>query len=647
MNKRNMAVAEPIRIQSGTAEWTNWTTAKAVKEGYKVSGWVYRAISLISRNGSSVPWFVYDNGEKLEGHPLSKMLAKPNPVFSRVDIFELLISWGQLSGESYLKMIKSGNHTVEIWPISPDRLAPIPSKDAGKLIDGYEFTDKNGTKRKSEEFTEENIIHFRLLDPSNPLHGIGPLQAAAKAVDADNEQANWNKSAMQNRGVLDGIFSFDRDLDPATFDAIRQKLKEMFGGSRNARAPGVIGSNAKYQQLSITPAEMDFLNSRKFNREEIATIFGIPAQLLGSQESSTYNNFTAAMRILWELTLIPMLDDLADSFNLHLASELGSGLRICYDLSGVSALRESEIEKGEIAKVYFDMGIPVSILNDKFKMGVTEYEGWDKPFSGTKSPTGAPAEARKKKDWILIANRDIDAEIEKAGELGDSAQKVFKKLLDAQQEAVFSALDSDSDVSIAIQETHADWVGAMKLMASNTGLEMGKTIVMRSDNGMETREAATLYEELLRLAIESFINEQGIILTDISLIESFTTQSILEQVLDGNAEGKSIADIKQAILDSGIFSPERALRIARTESATFASSGQLAAGKMAGATHKIWHESGSNVRKQHKARSGETVGIDDFFSAQYVGSPPMFPSDPRSNVADRVNCRCAMTFKMS
>ena len=105
---------------------------------------------------------------------------------------------------------------------------------------------------------------------------------------------------MQNRGVLDGMFTFDRDItDSGMFDLYRQKLKEMLSGWRNARTPGVIGSNAKYQRLSLSPAEMDFITSRKFNREEIFIIFGVPPQLAGVQESSTYNNYAVSMRIFW------------------------------------------------------------------------------------------------------------------------------------------------------------------------------------------------------------------------------------------------------------------------------------------------------------------------------------------------------------
>jgi len=64
----------------------------------------------------------------------------------------------------------------------------------------------------------------------------------------------------------------------------------------------------------------------------------------------------------------------------------------------------------------------------------------------------------------------------------------------------------------------------------------------------------------------------------------------------------------------------------------------------AGATKKTWVTSGFEVRDTHAARSGETVGIDERFSAQIGSIGPRFPGDPDVDVADRVNCRCALTF---
>ncbi len=658
--RRNMASSNTYLFSLGQAIWSNWTVAKAVKEGYKASGWVYRAVSIIARNGASMPWVVYDGeGEVVKEHPLAAVLAKPNPQFSRQDLFELLLSWGQLAGNGYIHRVKSGNRTMELWPISPDRLSPVPAKEQGKLIAGY--TTQQGGKRISAEYTIDNIVHFKLLDPSNPITGISPLEAAAKAVDTDTEQQNWNKSAMQNRGVMDGVFTFDQDLTESQFDFIKAKIQERFSGARNARVPGIVGSKAKYQRLSITPAEMDFLESRKFNREEIFIIFGVPPQLAGAQDSSTYNNFATSKRIFWENTLIPLLDDMADTFNMAFADELQEGYRIGYDVSDVTALRENEDEKSKTAKQYWEMGVPVSMLNDKMGLGLSEYEGWDKPWSGGKAPyvnaagnaldtdgtIKAEASRSERRHWHLIPteNRNYEDEQARRDEQAEGWVKdTFIKLLDEQREAVFKALERNEDPSEIIKADHDNWLKAMRKMATTIAYDFAGTVVVGERGAkpsMETRDTAnTVLDEL----ITAYLITENIMLEDLSHLEATTAAAIIEQVADAVANNATTQQLQQAIIDTGIYNETRALMLARTLAGTAASIGQMAGGKAAGATIKEWMNSGFEVRDIHITRGGEQVDIDDKFSDQGYGAP-RYPLDPNLQPADRVNCRCSMVFE--
>lgn len=654
--KRNMSVSDLVSLSMPEAVWSRWTVNNAVKEGYTVSGWVYRAINMIAKNGASVPWGVAnaDDGTFQDKHPLKQVLNKPNPFFSRQDFFELILSWQQLAGKGYAKRVIVQNRTQELWPISPDRLAPIQSKEPGALLTGYELLDSKGARKKTTDFTVDNTVAFKLLNPANPLEGIGPLQAVARAVDIDVEQQKWNKSAMQNRGVLDGIFSFDRDLDVATFDTIKAKLAEMFsfGGSKKARGPGVIGSNAKYQQLSLSPVEMDFLNSRKFNREEIFIIFGVPPQLAGVQDSSTFNNYATSLRIFWEATVLPALDDLADTFNMAFYDELEQGkFVIAYDTTRIAALRENEDDKAKTAKVYFDMGVPVENLNARFELNLEPYTGWELPWGGAKpqltgtTASGVTDEARKKPLLKPLEQRNIQDEIDKKEKVAQgSGSRTMRKMLDAQREAVFKALNENADIQGAIVATQDDMIKAFTELYLNTAILFADTVVIEeraSDDGTENRAISLDLQQ----AIAELLTVEGVILTELSLINRSTVDKILAIIVDAEGEGATPGAIQQAIIDSGTFGPERALRIARTSVGTAQSLGQMSAAREAGATQKTWVDSGFEVRVEHSNRDGETVGLNERFSSQFQGFPaPRWPLDQNIAAADRINCRCSMTF---
>jgi HK97 family phage portal protein len=636
------------------ANWSSWTVRRSVSEGYKVSGWVYRAVSLIARNASSVPWVVYNPENEIEwDHPLTKLFAKPNPQISRQKFMELLIAWMELAGNGYAKQVFSGGRTVELWPISPDRIAPIPSKDPGLFISGYQIEDANGHRHQSEDYTPENVIHFLFMNPSNPLEGISPLQAAARAVDLDNAQQDWNVSAMQNRGVVDGVFTFDTSLDSAQADSIMKRIKDKFSGAKNARSPLVIGSKAKYQRLALTPVELDFLQSRKFNMEEIFIIYGVPPQLAGAQESSTYNNFSTSMRIFWEGTLVPLLDNLKDTLNHRFYEELSDGYTIGYDTSNIAALRSSEKERADTAKVFADIGIPMSQINEKLELGFDEWDGWDAPWSGARltpmterDPEEIEEEEEEERGYRLIPDelRSPETEAKRRDAIAEGPTRdMFARLLSEQRDAVFTAMDAGGSVEEALRETREDWLLNMTQTTEAVAVDFAGTVVVDQRGNpvnFETRET----NPAILAAIESYFPIEETMLTELSLIESTTVKKIVTQVAEGQAAGKAIGDIQQAILDTGAFSDERALRLARTIVGTASSVGQLAGAASAGATMKTWNTSGFEVREEHVNRDGETVAMDKTFSTQVGSVPPRFPLDPAIDPGDRVNCRCWMTF---
>src|SRR5690554_3389095 len=238
---------------------------------------------------------------------------------------KLMAAWLQLGGSAYLQKVRTGSQNRSgdmkwLWPISPDRIAPVGSKSHQGLIENYEIYS-NGSRKTSSEFTPESVIRICMQDPADPLRGLSPLRAAAKAVDLDVEQANWNKSLMQNRGNPDIAISVKGQLDDQQKKSILKSIISKFRGSKNAGLPLVFGQEASITKLGLTQVEMDFLNSRKWNRDEILGIFGVPPQIAGSVDSSSYNNVSEAKRMFWQDTVLPCLNLIVDEIGRALCRE--------------------------------------------------------------------------------------------------------------------------------------------------------------------------------------------------------------------------------------------------------------------------------------------------------------------------------------
>ncbi len=355
--------------------WSDWNTEKAVKEGFKASTWVYACVWKRMKAIASIPWKVEilkkDTWEEDPSHPLKMLLDKPNSAMSLQDLIERLIAHLDLGGNGIWYKIfarKNGLEIpVELWPLPPDGIKPVPSSE--NFISRYEYSYQGVRKN----FEPKEILHIMYIDPSNVYWGMSPLMAGAKAVDTDVDAANWNKVALQNRAIADGVFAFKGNLTKEQYERAKQLIKEQHQGYDNARAPWVLGNDATWQQMSLSPAEMDFINSRKMTAMEICGIYQVPPPMIGLTENTPYANMKEARKIFWLDTIIPVLEDLKSAFNLGLASDFGEGVRINYDLSNVDALRADMAELVGIAKSLFDMGVPFNEINKKLELGFDEF----------------------------------------------------------------------------------------------------------------------------------------------------------------------------------------------------------------------------------------------------------------------------------
>ena len=137
--------------------------------------------------------------------------------------------------------------------------------------------------------------------------------------------------------------------------------------------------SGKVNLLSQTAVEMDFVNSRKSTWTEIAAVFGVPLAALGFTEDVNLANAEAMNKQLWHDTIIPQLELIKRQLNVQLARDFGENIVLTYDLSNITALQENENEKLDKALKLWSMGVPLSVINQRFEMGLDtdDIEGSD------------------------------------------------------------------------------------------------------------------------------------------------------------------------------------------------------------------------------------------------------------------------------
>ena len=358
-----------------TAQFNDWNTEKAVKEGFKHSTWVYSCVNLRATSASSVPWVVQqktvEGWEKVEdpSNPLVRLVNRPNPDMSWQQMIEFCVQHLDLSGNAFWSKVRAGEQVRELWVLPPEHVRAVPGMI--RLVDKYEY--HLGSKRR--DILPTDIIHFKYTDPGNLYFGMSPMLSAAQAVDIDNEAERFQKVSLQNRGMSDIAVKVPMEATEEQVQQMREAFNREHSGPRNARKALV--TSADITQLGTTAAELDFTESRKFIRDEICSAFGVPPPMVGSYENATLANIETARKIFWRDTMLTLLAKIEAFLNMQLAYEFGPQFRITYDISAVDALQENLTEKVNNAKSLWSMGIPFNQVNQVLDIGFNEVQGGD------------------------------------------------------------------------------------------------------------------------------------------------------------------------------------------------------------------------------------------------------------------------------
>ena len=361
---------------SSVASWMDWDAQKAVEEGFKSSVPVFACIKKRYDAVSSIPWkvetLVGDEWQVTPSHPLQRLLDNPNPEMSGPALIRLLICHLDLAGNGYWRKVRGGmgDTPQELWPVMPFGMA------VNKNPDGTVSSFKRSVS--NDLIPADDMCQFKYVNPNDYYFGQSPLQAAGKAVDVDNAGQEWQKVSMQNRGVPDYAISFESELTHDQSVQARDFIKEQTG-TANARQPLVM-SKSKVQQLSQTPVEMDFMNTRRFSREEVSSVYGVPSALYAEMNEANLSNAETARKVFWIDTVLPLMDELKDTLNACLIPDYTANnttIRIVYDTANVAALQVNIKDKIENAKKLWAMGVPFNTINSRFELGFDDIDGGD------------------------------------------------------------------------------------------------------------------------------------------------------------------------------------------------------------------------------------------------------------------------------
>jgi HK97 family phage portal protein len=273
---------------------------------------------LLSETLAAMPINCFENmsdgsRQKNKSYKLWRLLNfQPNRRQTRIEFFESLMLNLVTDGNCYAYIQRSTRGISSILPLMSAQMC-VTLEESGEVT--YTYLNSNGTYTA---YSQADIWHVKLF--GNGLVGMSPLAFARNslgiAISTDNRVGNLAK----NGGKASGVLSIDRVLTPQQRDAVRKNMEEIAkGDSDNLK---ILEADMKYQQISLSPQDLQLLESRRFQVEDIARFMGVPSVLINDTAGSTVWGSGVEQLIggFYKLNMKPYLERFESSIKRWLTS---------------------------------------------------------------------------------------------------------------------------------------------------------------------------------------------------------------------------------------------------------------------------------------------------------------------------------------
>ena len=286
---------------------------------------VYACVRILSESIAGLPVHLYqykDGGSKAKAieHPLYILLHdEPNPEMTSFVFRETLMTHLLLWGNAYAQIIRNGKgQVVGLYPLMPNRMS-VDRDDKGQLYYQYQMQDSDANTGKTGTVTLKptDVLHIPGLG-FDGLVGYSPIAMAKNAIGLSIATEEYGAKFFANGATPGGLLEYPGTVKNP--DTIRESWNKGFSGS-NSHKVAILEEGMKYTPISISPEQAQFLETRKFQIDEIARIFRVPPHMVGDLEKSSFSNIEQQSLEFVKYTLEPWIVRWEQSLNRSLLTD--------------------------------------------------------------------------------------------------------------------------------------------------------------------------------------------------------------------------------------------------------------------------------------------------------------------------------------
>jgi len=274
---------------------------------------VFSCVRVLAESVGQLPVHLFerigdDDREKRKAtnHPLYDLLHySPNKYQTAQEWREHMMASLALQGNAYCQIIRTGPSTrlraSELLPINPEAVTPRLDARSGAV--SYRIALEGG---ESETLPAEDVLHIKLFSLGGVV-GVNPIRYAREAIGLGIGAEAFGAKLFANGAQPGGVIEHPGKLTQAAYERLKSSWDERHQGVENAHRVAILEEGTKWQSVGFPAADSQLLETRKFQRSEIAGLYGVPLHLIGDLDRATFSNIEHQGLSFVTLGLMPHL----------------------------------------------------------------------------------------------------------------------------------------------------------------------------------------------------------------------------------------------------------------------------------------------------------------------------------------------------
>lgn len=299
--------------------FTQRNDAEAQMRAMGAVGTLFGIVNRTSTATASVNWRLWrkarsgkeEDRVEVTSHAALDLWNRPNEFYTRQELVETEQQHIDLTGEGWLIVGRDPRSPLplELWPVRPDRIQPVPHPT--DFITGYIYTGPDGEK---VPLARDQVIQIKMPNPLDPYRGMGPVQAILMDLDGVRLAGEWNNAFFRNSAEPGGIVQVDKRLTDDEFAEMTERWREQHQGVANAHRVAVL-EQGTWIERKYTQRDMQFVELRAVSKEAIREAFGISKFAVGDLDDVNRATADAAKAWFAEQMTVPRLDRFKQALN--------------------------------------------------------------------------------------------------------------------------------------------------------------------------------------------------------------------------------------------------------------------------------------------------------------------------------------------